>query len=156
MTAGWSVWKEICVNVYASNGTRNENIPAKWRPASLQVIAVIIICELSRECTKFGGKAAFCRWTAIWNFMTEKLTMIMEIGNESMNKVLLTASPSFRKARHCKEVRICMIVKQITQIVFTNWQWRQNSSSVSKQLKFNLNVSQPFLNALPQVGQTFF
>jgi hypothetical protein len=49
--------------------------------------------------------------------MREKLTIIMEIGKEARNKVLLTASPSFRKARHCKEVRICMIVKQIAQSV---------------------------------------
>jgi hypothetical protein len=50
--------------------------------------------------------------------MREKLTIIMEIGKEARNKELLTASPSFRKARHCKEVRICMIVKQIAQSVY--------------------------------------
>lgn len=37
--------------------------PAKCKPAFLQEIAVIIMCEPSRECTKFGGKAVFCRLT---------------------------------------------------------------------------------------------
>lgn len=35
--------------------------PAKFKPALEQATAVIIICELSRECTKLGGKAVLCR-----------------------------------------------------------------------------------------------
>ena len=41
--------------------------PAKFKPALLQATAVIIIWELSREWTKFGGKAVFCRWTITCN-----------------------------------------------------------------------------------------
>lgn len=44
-----------------------EDKPAKRNPASLHAIAVIIICEPSSECTKFGGNAVFCFliWTCI-------------------------------------------------------------------------------------------
>jgi hypothetical protein len=37
--------------------------PAKFRPALLLATAVIIMCDPSRECTKFGGKAVLCRLT---------------------------------------------------------------------------------------------
>lgn len=34
--------------------------PAKVRPALRHAVAVIIMCELSSECTKFGGNAVLC------------------------------------------------------------------------------------------------
>lgn len=41
--------------------------PAKFNPAFLQATAVIIIWEPSREWTKLGAKADFCRLTITWN-----------------------------------------------------------------------------------------
>lgn len=40
--------------------------PAKCKPALLQAIAVIIMCEPSSECTKFGGNADLCRLLSTW------------------------------------------------------------------------------------------
>lgn len=41
--------------------------PAKCNPASLQAMAVNIMCEPSSECTKFGGNAVLCFLTSIYD-----------------------------------------------------------------------------------------
>jgi hypothetical protein len=46
--------------------------PAKFKPSFLQATAVIIMCEPSRECTKFGGKAVLWRLTMIYESEPEK------------------------------------------------------------------------------------
>jgi hypothetical protein len=46
--------------------------PVKFRPSFLQATAVIIVCELSRECTKFGGKAVLCCLTMIYESEPKK------------------------------------------------------------------------------------
>jgi len=60
----------------------NENFkPAKHNPASLQARAVIIMCELSNECTKLGGNALFCFLTDTWN--TIIITKLVQKENKS-------------------------------------------------------------------------
>lgn len=53
--------------------------PAKFRPAFLQATAVIIMCEPSRECTKFGGKAVLCRLTMTYESETKKKIVIKRL-----------------------------------------------------------------------------
>lgn len=87
--------------------------PAKHKPASLQARAVIIMCELSSECTKFGGNALLCFFTDTWNDKKKKSlndkNSSKRKGNLNKKAVVwtLTALPSLCKAKTWSDVLIC-------------------------------------------------